>query len=211
MSERISQTERSVDSVFHILCVFAALSMVAYCTFEFIKNEDVAEISYQTFHGGYPDLTLCFDSPFVEEKLRQYGNDLNSSGYGLFLKGDYWDERMLEIDYDAVTLSLDDFLLQTCVRPSYTGAGTDCKNITKIRSFHFRTHKCFSFHPDDDIKTIMSIEIRIKSANVFRNGIRSQRGDFLFHLHNPKQFLRSYSTGMYLFQNGCCTWNMQSI
>ena len=188
-------TEKNITSLFHFLCITAALLMIIYCGVEFIRNEDVTEISYKSFNGNYPDLTLCFYPPFIDENLMKYGKDLKTWQYGLFLSGYYWDDRMPNIDYTDVTINWEDILLQTCVRSSYTGDGVNCINITNLVSFSFMNYKCFSFHPEDDIKTIMSMEIRIKSS-AFPNGIRPQSGGLLVHLHYPKQFLRSWSTGL---------------
>ena len=167
-----SNTEKNISAVFHYLCVADALLMIIYCAYKFVKNEDVTEISYKPFNGDYPALTLCFYPPFVEENLSLYGKDLETWKYGAFLTGYYWDDRMPDIDYDKVTINSKDFLLETCVRASYTGHDAHCVNITNIVSFSFMNHKCFSFHPEDEIKTIMSMEIRINSI-IFPKGIRT--------------------------------------
>ena len=82
------------SSLFHVLCVCAAISMTIYCSLEFVKNEDVSEITYKTFNGEYPVVTLCFNFPYIDDRLKQYGKGINSSTYSLFVNGEFWDERM---------------------------------------------------------------------------------------------------------------------
>ena len=112
--------------VVHAVCLFATISMTLYCTVEFIKNEDVSEVFYKTFDGDYPDLTLCFNSPYIDEKLSSYGNGITPSSYGSFLSGGIWDEQMVKINYDNVTIDISDYLLETCIRSSYTEGGNKC-------------------------------------------------------------------------------------
>ena len=60
----------------------------------------------------YPSLSLCIRPPFLEKEFER-GKDevINISSYTQFLKGNYWDERMLDIYYDNVTVSLENNLL----------------------------------------------------------------------------------------------------
>ena len=188
----VSTKRPNMNFTFHILCALAAFSMIVYCSYRFLLNEDVTEIGYKPMKDNYPDLTLCFYPPFLEHKLKAYGEDLETWQYGLFLTGHYWDERMLSIDYENVTIDWREYFLDSCVYSSHNNDG--CQKITDVRSFSFMNYKCFSILPDTNKKTISNLELRIKTS-IFSNGIRPQSGGFRVHLHYRSQFLRSWSTG----------------
>ena len=78
-------------------------------------DEDVAIIEFQTFNSDkdhiYPAVTICFSNPLLEEKLATYGPGINVSSYSSFLRGDFLDERMLNINYDDVSLNIEEYLI----------------------------------------------------------------------------------------------------
>ena len=88
-----------------------------YCTdiVEYIHlytlNYDVSRVDYKIFHAEedniYPSISLCFGDVFVEEKLKKYG--VNQSLYLQFLKGEFFSQSMLYINYTNVTLNPEDF------------------------------------------------------------------------------------------------------
>ena len=78
----VSTKGSNMSFTFHILCALAAFSMIVYCSYRFLLNEDVTEIGYKPMKDNYPDLTLCFYPPFLEHKLKAYGEDLKTWQYG---------------------------------------------------------------------------------------------------------------------------------
>ena len=97
---------KGVSNIFQLICIISALSLQAWCVWEFIKNEDVVEVSFRKYRDGddslYPDISLCFKSPFHEKKLKKFGID--GLSYADFLAGRYWDPKLLDIDYEKVSL-----------------------------------------------------------------------------------------------------------
>ena len=61
---------------FQIVCTLGAGCMLFWCCWEYSKNEDVVEVAFKKYGDDpesiYPDITLCFQSPFYEEKLNCY-------------------------------------------------------------------------------------------------------------------------------------------
>ena len=105
---------RNWTSVFHFICSAAAFSLTCWCVYKYVKDEDVSHVNYRRYHSEkdniYPSLTLCFNNPFLNHKLVKYGDGINTTTYVKFLKGLHWDERMIDIHYDNVTLNIDGVL-----------------------------------------------------------------------------------------------------
>ena len=82
----------------------------------FIKNDDLCEVSFKTFHKEkedvYPSLTMCLSSPFEQKRAAQHSGTLNTSLYGSYLIGKYSNENdFLNVPYDNVTFQQNDFLI----------------------------------------------------------------------------------------------------
>ena len=109
----------SKDKVFsyvsHLLCGIVTVGITVYSVYQYRLDEDVSRIEFKKFNSHkdhiYPTITLCFPKPFVEVKLATYGEGINGSSYANFLRGNLWDERMANIDYDDVSLKIEDYLL----------------------------------------------------------------------------------------------------
>ena len=101
---------------FHIMCVFLTTGLTSWCFYKYNLDEDVSLVSFVTFNDDenkiYPALTLCFWNPFLNEKLKSYGSNINTTTYSRFIQGTFWDESMARIDYDDVTVSLEDYLTE---------------------------------------------------------------------------------------------------
>ena len=100
---------------FATVCGFLTTIIVCACISVYILNEDVSRVDFHLFHSHfqdqYPTTTLCFYNPFLENELKKYGDGINTTTYSQFLQGKFADDRMRDIDYDNVTVSLNDFLL----------------------------------------------------------------------------------------------------
>ena len=94
-----------------VLCCFTVLIVNIY---EYILDEDTSQIEFKEFNSDeyhiYPSVTLCFTNPLLDDKLIQYGPNVNSKTYADFINGDLWDDRMPSIDYDDVSIDFDSYL-----------------------------------------------------------------------------------------------------
>ena len=97
---------------FRVLCVLTTLVMCAYWGHKFTLNKDYSVITYKTFDGEvgdiHPTISLCLKNPFLEDRLAGCG--VNVSSYLSFLKGDHFEESMLNIDYNNVTIDISDYI-----------------------------------------------------------------------------------------------------
>ena len=108
-----------LSQFFQMICIFGAGSLLLWCYSEYSKNEDVVEVSFKKYgkdeESIYPDISLCFDHPFIEEKLKLYDTTLTNSLYAIFLMGEdfdgKWNEKVLGINYENVSLQLKDHVI----------------------------------------------------------------------------------------------------
>lgn len=111
----LSCREKLFKYMFHGLCGFATLGFTIFCVHQYALDEDVARIEFQEFNSDenhiYPSVTICFPNPLLEDKLAQYGEGINASTYTKFVVGELWDERMALIDYDDVSIDIENYLL----------------------------------------------------------------------------------------------------
>ena len=107
---------QSLELLFQITCI----TMVFLCMTAFFgdlfKNESTSKVDFRTFHEEekdiYPSISLCFGGPQIwnAKKLKEMYGVENYGNYAEFLRGNLWNEKMLLIDYDTVTLSLEDYI-----------------------------------------------------------------------------------------------------
>ena len=193
--------------------------MTLWATLEYMKNEDVIEISYRKFEqtkgdSQYPAMSLCFVDAYKEsvfDKLDDVDETINASSYSDFINGNIWDEKMMNVSYDNVTLDLKDYLISTCM---ITTMSRSCQEIQKIDTVVFPSPlgvlKCFSFHHIIGPKYNLNFnenkkanklnldEVMIAVNNsVFPSGIRPSSGRFLIMFHYPFQLVRSIYTTFY--------------
>ena len=121
--------------IYHITCVLTTLGLVSWCYFEYSLNEDATQIHNREFHKTpddiYPSTTICLNSPFKEEKLKEFDPDLTTQKFRQFLMGyppweyneetqtlDYgvWNKSWIDIDYDYVTYQLTDLISSVSVK-----------------------------------------------------------------------------------------------
>ena len=105
-------TRTKLKVTFHLLCVVATIGLQIQCLYNYILNENSTVVEYQKFQqngfSGYPSLSLCFFNPFLEDRLMSHGT--NTSSYIKYLQGSFEGEHMKKMEYDHVTISLEDYL-----------------------------------------------------------------------------------------------------
>ena len=183
-----------LEICFQILCTLGAAFTVFWCCWEYNKNDDVVEVAFKKFGDDpdsiYPDITLCFESPLSEEKLNLYGDEINKAKYQYFLSGQYFDKRMLDIDYETVSMQLKMHLLGTeLISTSTKGIITHDRSLFKITSFGHAFAKCFTVHTPT-VKRVMSLKLKLQNT-VFPVGFRPENG-FEVNFHYPGQLFRSW-------------------
>ena len=109
-----------LEVIFKIFCMFGAVATAIWCCYEFAKNEDICEVSYKRFlqdsQSTYPDLFVLFPYLLNETAFENLGVGMNTSTFKEILEGKRWDDRMLEIPLDDVSLKLESYMISSCIK-----------------------------------------------------------------------------------------------
>ena len=59
------------NKLFLIVSVIATISFTVYCTYQYLKNDDVSVVKFEEYHkdkdDGYPAVTMCFSQYFKHD------------------------------------------------------------------------------------------------------------------------------------------------
>ena len=180
--------------------------MSIYWCYKFSLNEGKSAIHYRKFSlttkdPVIPTLSLCFKNPFLQDRLTAFG--MNEESYLSFLAGNSFDKKILNIDFNSVTMNITDYIKEYQVFfKNGSKQEIDAKIIQNTNAnwisntfngFIFdRFYKCFSFN----IPKIRNLRIfRIKlSNNIFKDGLRPTDHKFSAWIHLPQQLLLASNT-----------------
>ena len=208
------ETYTKFHCLFHFLCFLIAFGLACRCLLKFLENDNLSSVNYKKFHKNeyhiYPSMSWCIINPFLDHKLKKYGQGVNITSYSDFLQGLYWDERMLAINFDSVTPSLADNLLGIWMGfhdktlYTYDHASNISSPTGWIPVFHisFRSaiRKCFTFDiPFMKNKQLHGFGLRVRNS-FFPRGVRPTALDkdkFSVYFHYPGQRFTSLYTIKY--------------
>ena len=218
-----------LGKVFQILCLVATGWLIYIDSLKFFKNEDRSLVEYRTFHDTkkdiYPSISICFYGPGIYDckKLNETYGVEHAEEYMKFLKGDVWEDRMVGVKYDEVTLDVEDRIesivvwgMHFKVLYGWAKINENTENLVKYlhsvynftNSFPLQTTyrlaegKCFSL--DLTVENLPHIEGQlINSVGIgFRNiGIPGVAIQYM--LSYPGQILRGFVIDSEV------TWNLQ--
>ena len=101
--------------IFHGLCILSTIICVSRCFYNYQLDLDVSLVEHRYFGDANADvkpaISLCLFDPFLQDVLENKGSKINISDYKRFLHGTYWNDTMLEIDFEKVTKKLEDYIL----------------------------------------------------------------------------------------------------
>ena len=191
----------TVHNVFKFLCILMTSALVIWCGLEFDKNEDVCEISFKTFHedkdSTYPELVFLLPNRFNNTALRGYDEGLNEVNYRKFLDGGHdWDEKMLDVDFEKVSMRLEDYIIKACYYETlHDKMYGDCKNHGVIKQWNDFENALATLHFPSDI-IVWGATIKLKTS-IFYNGLRPDNGGFSVFFAYRNQIYRSLSSALY--------------
>lgn len=110
--------------------------MIIFWILKFSLNEDLCLVDYQPFESddediSLPDVSFCIGDPFINEKL--YDFDTNSMSYLNHLEGNAFNESLLNISYEDVTIDLNTFLSSAYV--TYSNG-----SLYTVDTIHIQSH-----------------------------------------------------------------------
>ena len=188
--------------IFTLLCIITTLALIIWCCYEFSKNEDVCEVLFKTFHededSRYPELTFGLPNRFNETALRRYDENFTERNYQQFLRnGAYWDNKMVNIDFEKVIMQLNDYEIETCFYESFfSRIGQICKNqLITIKRLDMFGQSMYTLQLPPEM-LMYSATIKIKNS-IFYDGIRPANFQFFTLLSYPNQLYPSMSSSSY--------------
>ena len=236
--------------VYNIFCLFGAIVLTSWCVYEYYCDHDITDIALRKFHETpediHPSITLCNKDPFRHDKtFEKWGDGDFLLNYVRMIRGDIigWDniiqlmsdtnssfddylQQLNEIDYDNVTVKLEDFIynfylqvpinaeLMHEIRYDVSGnsliikefdrgklemTGLDTfEQINTYISARHPAYKCFTFDvPLNEGKSIREIGMTV---NASINTMGLNLGQFYTMLTFPMQTLK-VPRGKQIFMN----------
>ena len=210
---------------FRLVCLICTGALLFYCSIKYVKNESTSLVDFQTYHNEkkdiYPSFTMCFgiideqDELYDKKRLKEIYNIENVTKYINFLAGEEWDEELLTVDYDDVTIDLKDYVKTVILRvnssysdPIYKWNNNDTnKNVSKsipktsaqrkdsfpfYTSFRQAKNKCFTVDFSTETFPEMNGHL-ISTFEVIFKDLKLPNVIIGYFLHYPKQFIRSPS------------------
>ena len=161
-------------------------------------------IQITKFHSSkdaiYPSLSICIRNPILEDKFEQYGDaSINKQTYYNFLDGLNWNEKMLVVDYDNVTVSFDDSYVFSFYKKRISNFGSSKLQNWDFKwkpeyyvSFRSNAKKCFTVVSPYFQDELLEYFNMIISNDIFPNGRCSMCLETYFH-YPGQRFYSSFS------------------
>ena len=141
-----------VSKTFHMICLISAVVLVSWCIHQYRLDLDITEIKLRKYHDHsddiHPSLTVCYKTPFLDRKFVKYNKNLKNSSlkanafiltYKSLIDGgnvyrapkvskaklDEFLKVISGIDYDDVTIGLEDIISKLYIRVTITSESID--------------------------------------------------------------------------------------
>ena len=157
---------------------------------------------FQLQQKFYPSVSLCFEWPFLKKRFDIEGG-MKASDYSRFLKGELWDDKYIDVEYDNVTLDLKSYLASVKTENtiderkmySFRNGSSDnsSKALSLIVSSRSSNEKCYSIDiPYTKREYLKLIEMKFNKTifedTKWKEGFKD---NFYIAFHYPSQFRTS--------------------
>ena len=100
---------------FHLVCVIVIAASITTFISDFRDDKSISQVDFKRFHETeidvYPDFTMCITGHGIWTEKAKATYDIEfGKRYIKFLKGEIWDENMLKLDYDEVTVNMTELI-----------------------------------------------------------------------------------------------------
>ena len=156
--------------LFTIFCSLVVAFMAGYWYFKYeVEDKSVGVVDYISLKEiediQLPDASLCFQNPFLKKRFNVLRPWINETTYLGYLNGDIQGDDVKNIDYDNVTLDLDDYLNGAFElwnnETDYRDISSSSSHATTFNGFIDSIKKCFSINTEErqhiDIKQLTAI------------------------------------------------------
>ena len=112
----VLESSEAFQHICLVVCTLGTIVLGGQCLMKYLADEDVSNNSIKNFHHKdlnsiHPSVSICIMNPYLPNELQRFGKDIDVPSYIKFLSGHFWDNRLYEIDYDNVTISLENSLI----------------------------------------------------------------------------------------------------
>ena len=200
-----------------------SFSMMVFGTIRYVKDESTSIVDSKAFHATeddiYPTLSLCLEVHMKKSMTREgishdlslplYNEKLDSkkrAAYVSFLTGNKTNgiEKWIDVDYDEVTVDMNDYLEIIEIRSGkemlYNWKRNQLQNKTKplFVSYRHPMLKCFSIDVSNAVPDAVRKGTPINWLDIIferNNSILDENSKLIaaYFLHYPKQLMRSYA------------------
>ena len=185
------------------LCVVVVAFMVSYWVYRFgIEDRDVGVVDLVTFEESddveFPIASICFTNPFLDKKLNKTDPTINSTSYMHYLKGEIYNERFESIDYENVTLNLNEHFLYGQVKyfneSEYRNTtSSKFKHHVIFNGFYYESFvKCFQVTMNkEDHRDVRGVVLYYSNETLFEELADpfEREWQYYYNVHYPHQFL----------------------
>ena len=184
----------AIEYSFKASCFLVVLLMFVLWIQKYVDDKNVCLVDYipsKVDHEALiPEMSLCFRKPFIEDRFDGLGFEVNTSTYLKHLTGEEFQEKYNHIEYNNVTVNLNDYFLYSTILWSNLSTSEDVevgiRPIFNGRKFGF--NKCFSINT----KGVSMADV-LMVKYIFENKVLIEyveaHFDMFFKLHSPNQFL----------------------
>ena len=180
---------------FQLICWTVVITLVVYWIYVFSQNEDLSVVEYRKYYETesdvWPMLTICLKNPMINERFNNHDYGINQTTYLQFLKGNDFNQEFLSINYENVTINLNEYVVSTWIswRNGSSVSGNHKKVLTHsyVVSRFDRFYDCYTLQVPHN-KQIRTFYVLLK-ASVFTFLNQTPNYDMLAALHYPNHFL----------------------
>ena len=191
---------------FKVVCVFIVTWMIGFWFYKFIiEDRDIGIVDYISIEDDddfdLPMPYMCFETPVLINKMNSIDPSTNNSEYLRYLKGEIFDKRFKDFDYDDVTLKLENYFLRADivlfngeVLPNKSKEFTNKHIFSGFQEGLFL--KCFEIkwnhEADKQSKRVKKIFLTYDKTKLINDLSININSTFLIYIgiHYPGQFLQ---------------------
>ena len=191
---------------FKVVCVFIVTWMIGFWFYKFIiEDRDIGIVDYISIEDDddfdLPMPYMCFETPVLINKMNSIDPSPYNSEYLRYLKGEIFDKRFKDFDYDDVTLKLENYFLRADivlfngeVLPNKSKEFTNKHIFSGFQEGLFL--KCFEIkwnhEADKQSKRVKKIFLTYDKTKLINDLSININSTFLIYIgiHYPGQFLQ---------------------
>ena len=116
-----NSNRKAFEFCFRFICTVVVTFMVGYWVYKYqIEDRDIGVVDYTQLKDEkdieFPAISLCFNDPFLHEKLKISNSNITKESYWRYLAGELYDEAYEQIDYSNVTIDLSQYFQVASIR-----------------------------------------------------------------------------------------------